>query len=364
MKKIEDITNATTIDKSFYTDVEIYKVCIDKLFCKSWLYIADAIYIQRSQANIFPVRLLDKGVDEPLIIIDEGESMRCMTNVCTHRAFQIVHHPIKSKKITCAYHGRRYDLEGKVEHMPMFDEVKDFPRPCDHLHNLDLHRWKRFLFTGIDPQIDFDIIKSKLDERLSFMDMDNWRHAPEFSKSYTIKAHWALYVDNYLEGFHIPFVHNSLTNILDFGNYTTEIYNHMVLQIGYGKPGDPAIDLPVGHPDEGKIVTAYYYWIFPNFMLNIYNWGVQINVVKPMGVDYCKVDFEYYIADEELWEQFGKDSIAEKTEREDEYVVEAVQSGLRSRFYKNGQYSPKMETGVHYFHQLVKSYLGGIASTS
>ena len=53
------------------------------------------------------------------------------------------------------------------------------------------------------------------------------------TKEYLVNAHWALYCDNYLEGFHIPFVHNDLNAQLDYGNYTSELYEDMALQIGY-----------------------------------------------------------------------------------------------------------------------------------
>lgn len=360
---IPPITESTTIDKSFYTEESNYEASIAALFCKSWQYIADAELIHRDIANVVPVTLLEKCIDEPLLITNVDSELTCMTNVCTHRAFKLVQHPTKTKKIVCGYHGRRFDLQGQMEHMPMFEGVKDFPRPCDHLHKLDLKQWQRFLFTCIDQAIDFEVIADQLNQRLGHMDMSTWRHAPEYSKTYAVKSNWALYIDNYLEGFHIPFVHDGLTKILDFGNYSTEVYDHMVLQIGYGKSGDPAIALPENHPDSDSVVTAYYYWIFPNFMLNIYNWGVQINIVKPIAHDYSKVEFEYYIADESLWEKFGRDGLAEKTEREDEYVVEAVQQGLKSRFYHNGQYSPKMEKGIHYFHHLLEKYLPHLAKT-
>lgn len=354
------IISAETIDKSFYKDERIFEAVKENIFCKTWQYIGDAQLIARDNANVFPVTLLEKCLDEPLLLIENNGEIKCLTNVCTHRAFQLIQYPAKTKRIVCAYHGRRFNLDGGMEHMPMFEEAKDFPRPCDDLHKLEIKYWKRFLFTGIDPKLDFEAVSMRLDKRIGHMDMERWRYAPEYSKVYTIKANWALYIDNYLEGFHIPFVHDSLSNIIDFGNYTTETYDNIVLQIGYGKSGDPALNLPEGHIDFGKNVTAYYYWLYPNFMLNIYNWGVQINIVKPMGPHFCKVEFEYYIADEELWQQFGKDELAEKTEREDEFVIEAVQKGLNSRFYKNGRYSPKMENGVYYFHEILKSQLGNI----
>ena len=354
----KDIAIAETLHTDFYTKEEYYQKTIDHVFAKSWQYIADRSALLSMPENVFPTTLLENTLNEPVLLVKDGEDISCMSNVCTHRGFQIVHHPAKMSRIVCGYHGRRFDLDGTVKHMPEFEEVKNFPRACDHLHDLPLPRWKRFLFSGIDPQIDFQMIASKLDERLGFLDMDSWRYAPEYKKVYNIKANWALYCDNYLEGFHIPFVHQDLNAIIDYGAYTTECYDHMSVQIGYGKPGDRGFDLPNNHPDYGKVVTAYYYWLFPNFMLNVYTWGVQINTVIPISKDYCKVIFDYFIADEVEWERFGKDALAEKVEREDEYVVESVQKGMQSRFYTNGRYSVSREKGVHHFHRLISEYLG------
>jgi choline monooxygenase len=142
--------------------------------------------------------------------------------------------------------------------------------------------------------------------------------------------------------------------MIDYGKYTTECYDDIVLQIGYADSGSMTFDLPEGHIDYGQDITAYYYWIYPNFMLNIYPWGVQINIVKPIDVDFTKVEFHYFIKDEILWERMGKDRVAEKTEREDEYVVEGVQQGMKSRFYDTGRYSVKREKGVFYFHSLIR----------
>ena len=70
------------------------------------------------------------------------------------------------------------------------------------------------------------------------------------SKDYLVNCHWALYCDNYLEGFHIPFVHEDLNAALDYGSYTTELFQNGSLQIGYSSGGEEVFDLPIGHPDE------------------------------------------------------------------------------------------------------------------
>ena len=53
----------------------------------------------------------------------------------------------------------------------------------------------------------------------------------------------------------------------------------------------------------------------------------------------------------------GGDATLGKVESEDQVVVQNVQKGIRSRYYSSGRYSPKYETGVHYFHLLINNFL-------
>ena len=355
----KEINQAATLPADFYQNPAAWEACKEKVFCQNWQYVGDETELFKGLENVYPLWLLENYLDEPILLSKQDEKLQCFTNVCTHRGFLLVQHPAKMRKIVCGYHGRRFDLGGQFEFMPEFKEAADFPRPCDHLHELPLHNWRQFLFTAVDPKFDFSTTIKRLEERLGFLPIEDFRFAPEYSKTYNVHAHWALYCDNYLEGFHIPFVHQALGAMLDYGSYTTECYDQMVLQIGYSDGSSLTFDLPEGHPDFGKEVTAYYYWIYPNFMLNFYPWGVQLNIVKPVNNTFTKVEFLYYLYDEKAFEIMQGDKLAEKTEREDEFVVEAVQRGLNSRFYKSGRFSPKREKGVHYFHQLIAESLRG-----
>ncbi len=354
------IASAETLPSEFYLDDDTWKKVKEKIFGTNWLYLTDADLAFSGLNNVHPDWLLENYLDEPILLVQGEESIQAYTNVCTHRGFLLVPHPAQMKKIVCGYHGRRFDLQGQFEHMPEFEEAENFPRPCDHLPIVPLQRWRQFLFSGVNPTFDFSAIHNRLEERLSFLPFESFRFAPEYSKTYNVHAHWTLYCDNYLEGFHIPFVHDSLGAILDYGKYTTECYDQMVLQIGYSDGSGFTFDLPEGHPDFGKDVAAYYYWIFPNFMLNIYPWGVQLNIVRPVTKDFTRVEFLYYIHNAEIFNIMQGDKLAEKTEREDEFVVEAVQRGIKSRFYQAGRFSPKREKGVHYFHRLLSESLAPV----
>ena len=358
MKKVtNNIAQSSTLPSDFYFDPEIWELMKEEVFAKSWLYIGDEDEIFNVAINTYPFTLLDKYIDEPLVLTKHEEEIRCLSNVCTHRGFIVAHHPGKNRKLTCSYHGRRFDMDGKFEFMPEFQEAEDFPRPCEHLHQLQLNKWSKFLFTSLNPNTDFSEISSELEQRVGFLNIDDFVFTPEYSKTYNVQSHWALYVDNYLEGFHIPFVHPTLNGILDYGSYETICDKLMVLQIGYSDKGSETFDFPEGHQDFGKDIAAYYYWFYPNFMLNIYPWGLQINIVRPITPTFTKVEFLYYIKDQEIWNRMNGEQIGEKTQQEDEWVVEGVQKGLKSRFYTDGRFSPTRETGVHHFHTLLKEAL-------
>lgn len=353
----KDISAASTLPSDFYQDPETWDRVREAVFARHWLFLADQKQLFRGPENVQPLWLLENYLDEPILLIEDGDDLRCLSNVCTHRGFLLAQHPKKAGRLVCQYHGRRFGLDGSFQGMPEFEGAKEFPRPCDDLHRLPLENWRRFLFTSLDPSADFAPIQKALEDRLGFMQVDSLVYRPEFSKTYNVQAHWALYCDNYLEGFHIPFVHQDLGKIIDYGEYTTLCEDRVVLQIGYSDKGDFSFDLPPGHPDHGREVVAYYYWIFPNLMFNVYPWGIQVNVVRPVSPNFTKVEFFYLIGDEEIFQHMNGAMLAEKTEREDEFVVEAVQRGIRSRFYQRGRFSPVRESGVHHFHGLLAEAL-------
>ena len=144
--------------------------------------------------------------------------------------------------------------------------------------------------------------------------------------------------------------------MLDFGEYTTEVFRYCNLQLGIGKKDDICFDLPEDSVDYGREVAAYYFWVFPNMMFNFYPWGLSLNVVQPVGVSETKVSFLTYVYDETKLGT-GGGSRLDIVEMEDEEVVENVQKGIRSRFYRYGRYAPNREQGTHHFHSLIAEFI-------
>ena len=351
-----DISKAETLPASFYRDPQIFEALKERVFLSSWQWIGDHNQVKERE-SIHPFILLDQYLTEPMLLTRTAQNeIKCLTNVCTHRGNLVAHQSGTAKKLTCKYHGRRFQLDGGFEHMPEFKETQDFPRACDNLHQFPLEQWGPFLFAGLNPEFEFSKVIDKMNERVGFLPLNEFVHDPGTGQDYTVQAHWALYCDNYLEGFHIPFVHDDLNQELDYGNYTTEVYDYLNVQIGYSDDASEVFDLPEGHIDYGKNVAAYYYWVFPNMMFNFYPWGLSVNVVRPLAMDQTQVSFIPYVYDASKRDK-GAGAELDKVEQEDEEVVEGVQKGVRSRFYKAGRFSPKREQGVHHFHRLLAEFL-------
>lgn len=351
-----DIAFAKTITTDFYVSPEVFELSKERIFASTFQYISCKDEYTE-EINAVPFVLLEKYLDEPLVVAKTKEGkFACMSNVCTHRGNLLVHEACKLRRITCKYHGRQFDMQGKFLFMPEFKEVRDFPTEADNLPVLPIYEFGNLLFTSLNPKFSPELFFGEIKDRMSWYPLGDLKFRKELTKTFYVKANWALYCENYLEGFHIPFVHQGLNEVLDFGKYTTELFRYSNLQMGIANEGEASFDLPFHSPDNGKNVAAYYFWVFPNIMLNFYPWGLSLNVVEPVAPAETKVRFYTFVLDESKFDT-GAGSNLVTVEQEDEDIVEKVQIGIQSRFYKHGRYSVNREQGTHHFHSLLADFM-------
>ena len=334
-----DIRVARTLPGWVYTDLGVHETQRERLFPKTWHYVGhDGLVRNPGQAHPFTI------LDEPLLLTRDVAGLHAISNVCTHRGTIVVEAPCRATHLRCRYHGRRFALDGRFESMPGFEDAAGFPSPADDLARVELGNWRGFLMASLSPALPFAELTASL-RRVESLPFD--RLVFDGTRDYEVKANWALYVDNYLEGFHIPFVHAGLASTIDTGSYSTEPFPNGVLQVARAKAGEPSFD--------GGI-AAYYYWLFPGTMFNVYPWGISVNAVTPLAVDRTRVTYQSFVWDAS---KRGKGAGAglDRVEAEDEAIVESVQRGVKSRLYDRGRYSPSHETGVHHFHRLLTEHL-------
>jgi choline monooxygenase len=174
-------------------------------------------------------------------------------------------------------------------------------------------------------------------------------------KTWELDCNWKVYVDNYLEGYHIPIVHPGLFRELDYPNYRTETHRWYSTQIA-----------PTKRPDRIRTTEGddqvRYFWIFPNLMLNVYPDNFSTNLILPLSEGRTATVFDWYFRDPEASRQELDDTVAfsDEIQIEDIDICEAVQRGLRSATYDTGRFSPQRENGVHHFHCLYQELMPNV----
>ena len=342
-----DIRVAKTLPSKFYYDESVFKTLLP--IFNNWQY---AVHKSELDSNsIISIEHIEAITGEPTIIV-KSSSAKAMSNICTHRGMRLVSQPCTKSVLQCEYHGRTFDLDGAMKHMPEFEQAIGFPSESDNLHEFALNVWKGLYFISQNDEKNhpFEALKHRFD----FLDVESFTHDPSRDRDHSIAANWMLYVDNYLEGFHIPFVHPELNQTLDYSGYSTEVFDGGVLQIGKASRGDVKFDLPENHPDYGQDIAAYYLWLFPNMMFNFYPWGLSVNIVIPVSPGETRVIYRGYVNDETLAKE-GAGSILDTVEIQDQNIIEQVNKSMLSKVYDRGRYSPTREQGVHHFHRMIST---------
>ena len=375
-----DIARARTLDKRFYLDGVAWALARERIFARAWIWLGDLADVATA-GSLSPRTLLPGLLDEPLLLArgvaddraadraadrasghaaDGAGPLRCLSNVCTHRGNLLVPEARRGAgDIRCGYHSRRFDLAGRMTFMPGFEGACDFPSASDHLPQVPFGAWHGHGFAALEPSVPLAEVLGAIETRLrgtGAQDLDRWPHDPVRDREFEFDAHWALYVENYLEGLHIPYVHPGLSRTIDMADYRYELFPWCNLQLAPARPGEAAFEPAAGSPDAGRRIAAYYFWVWPNLMLNFYPWGLSVNQVLPLAPARTRIVFRSYVREAALLAE-GAGGALDPVEMEDEAVVLGVQRGMRARLYERGRYSPQHERGVHQFHRLVAAAL-------
>jgi choline monooxygenase len=340
------LDRAKTIPNTWYHDPGLYDLERRAVFGRSWQVVG------RREQVAEPGQYLTADVagDPVLVVRGEDGTLRAFFNVCRHRAAPILNEPCgKVSKLRCRYHGWTYDLEGRLRGTPEFDGVCDFRKEENGLAPVAVAEWGPFVF--VHPEGP----REPLEEFLA--PLPGWvagRNAfaglPWYARrEYDVACNWKVYVDNYLDGgYHVNTVHPGLAGVLDYREYKTTTHGNTSLQSSPLVPAEGA----AGKTRTGDL--AAYWWVFPNFMLNVYGGVMDSNLVLPLGPDRCRVVFDFYFA-AGTDEAFVRDSVAvaDQVQAEDVGICEEVQRGLSSRAFVTGRFSVKRENAGYYFHQLL-----------
>ncbi len=354
-----DLARAATMPARWYIEPTFLELEAEKIFYKTWQPVGRLEDVLRV-GDFFSCEVLE----QPLVVLrNRAGQLRAFYNVCPHRAAVVAQGRGNRKSLQCKYHGWTYDLDGKLLRAPEFEGLQDWNAAEVCLQPVQVETWGPWIFVNLDPGAEpmtatYGAIEQEI--AAAGFQLDKMRLVER--RDYLIDCNWKVYVDNYLEGYHLPIAHPGLFREVDYDQYRVDTYRR------YSKQYAPIREVGPGEVRDRRYVRsgeaeedALYYWIFPNVMLNVYLDNTSINIIIPVCHDKTLTVFEWYFeapGTGEGWESMQQIiALSDEIQQEDIELCEWVQRGLKSKAYDRGRFSVKRENGVHHFQTLVHEFL-------
>jgi choline monooxygenase len=351
-----ELARARTIPARWYLDPQMLEMEREKIFARTWQPVGFAAAVAEP-GTYFACEI----AGEPIVVARAKDNvLRAFSNVCRHRASIIVDPAGGARKgaaLRCPYHNWTYALDGRLIACPEFEGVLDWDTSSVALPQFRVEVWGPHVFVNQDapaPALaevfgDIPVEVAKVGcavDQLQFSER----------RDYVVECNWKVYIDNYLEGYHLPAAHPSLMRELEYPHYRVDTYRYYSSHFAPIKPPRAGAGANGDRRYEAEGLNALYYWIFPNYMLNVYPDNLSTNIIVPVGPDRTLTIFEWFgypgskVKPETV-------AFSEEIQQEDIRLCENVQKGLRSRTFDTGRFSVKRENGVHHFHLLLNEFL-------
>jgi len=350
------LAQASTIPASWYVDPRIAELELRNVFGKTWQLVARGDQLRDAGAYIST-----QLAGEPVVVVRGGDGLlRAFFNVCRHHAAAVVTQPCGQASILqCPYHGWKYGLDGSLKGMPEFEGVQNFERAQNGLVPVRVECWENLVFVNLDPEAEsLQEFLGGLLRRVAPLRIGGLHYFDR--RTYNIHCNWKVFVDNYLDGgYHVPYLHKGLSSVLDYKQYTIENEDRYCLQSSPMVTSDE--DAATANTRKGD--RAWYFWQYPNLMINCYEGYMDTNYVVPIDADHCSVIFDFYFSDvSDGRREYNAQSVevGNRVQDEDLGICEDVQRGLKSRAYGAGRLSVRRESGEHLFHRLLAADLKGL----
>lgn len=350
------LAEASTIPAAWYLDERIAALERRTTFSRTWQYAGRTDQLREPGQYV-----TCEIAGEPVLVVRGGDGvLRGFFNVCRHHAAAVMTAPSGcARNLRCPYHGWTYTLEGALKGTPGFDAGCRFDRGAHGLVPVAVAAWERWVFVRLDPEgpaLD-EFLGPQLVDEIAALGLDKLHWFER--RRYLFDCNWKVFVDNYLDGgYHVPHLHKGLDSVLDFKRYAIENGAHHCLQSCPLVQGDVAGFSAVRGGDR-----ALYYWLYPNFMINLYEGMMDTNLVLPLGIDRTEVVFDFWFADvSDAARERNRASVevGDLIQDEDMAICRSVQRGLGSRSYSTGRLSPRREAGEHLFHRLLHADLSSV----
>lgn len=332
-----------TLDARLYVDPATYAAERTQVFARSWQLVAASAQLP-DPGDALAVTV----AGWPLVVVRATDgSLRGFHNVCRHRAGPLVWDGTTERRcrtLRCKYHGWQYDLDGRLVKSPGYGTAPD---PAHgQLFHVAAAEWRGLVFLHLGGD-DAPALEGWLGD-LADAPIDLTGLHVDRTASHPLACNWKTYVENYLEGYHIPYLHKGLSREVDIEHYRVRCGTRHVTH-----------EVPTR---DGSTAEGFWAWLWPNVALNVYRDSMSLERIVPTGPESMRIDYVYLardVSDATAEARAAQQAMSHEVTLEDIAICEAVQRNLAAGAYRAGELSPRHEGGVAFFQQLVRSHLDG-----
>jgi len=334
------VSLSPTLPASSYSGSEAFARDRETIIGSEWWVVA---HLQELPEPGDVVRFTIAGWDL-LAVRQDDRGVKIFHNTCRHRFGPLVweeERPRGLSHLQCRYHGWCYRRDGSLLATPQFGS----PVKGRGLIEVPVHVWRGLIFAvpqGSEQSSPPPVVRA-LEALFSDLDLAGWE--VERRATHRLACDWKVYVENYLEGYHIPWVHPGLAREVSLREYAVKLHDDGVVVTHHVGPRTP-----------DAVNSGRWAWAWPGLAVNVYASGVCIERMVPEEVGVTRVDYLYLfpgsVSDEAR--SRAMEMSAEVT-AEDVRIVEAVQRNLMAAGGATGVLSPRHEAGVAAFQRRVRN---------
>jgi choline monooxygenase len=379
------VTRAATLLPEAYTSPEFYELERERVFARSWVPVGALSRVREARQVI----VADVGTSSVLVTRDDGGSLRAFHNVCRHRGTKLVDDDCRrlpGSRVRCPYHSWTYGLDGACLGTPLFEgseipedqravfdmgDIEEFDRADYGLLPVRVDSWGLLVFVNLDPDAaPLATQLGDLPERFASYRLDEWDVVRE--KTYDVRANYKVVAENFMEYYHLPWVHPELVNVSPIdhhhrwqgsGMYTGMCTTPIAANTDAGGwKGLP----PLGGLGDEDANSGRWVWLFPNVALAVLpNHAFVIHAV-PAGAART-VEHTLILSHPESLAATGADEEVERlasfwdlVNGQDIEIVERVQEGISNPAYRGGRMCYRFEEPLHRFQNMIIDRMVGI----
>jgi len=339
-----ELARARTLPAAWYVEPAVFARERERLFAKEWL-----LFGCEAQLEAPGDALAQAIAGWPLFAVRAPDgALRAFHNVCRHRAGPLVlEGRERCRVLRCKYHGWVYDFDGRLRAAPDFGEAEGFDPDAIALAPVQVASWRGFVFVNLDPGAPpLEEALAPFARAAAGVPLEAARFAG--SESHELRCNWKTYVENYLEGYHVPYLHPALHREIDAKAYRVDVGDGFAL---HHAPPRPRVADPV--------YEGFWAWLAPNAAFNVYAAGMSVERMVPTGPETLRLEYLFFFRDDadEAAREAAR-AMCRRVTAEDQAICEAVQRNLRAGVYRAGRLSPRHENAVFAFQERVRAALG------